>query len=79
MATQIRAAYSPVNQAWLVIFGRTGAPIEQWSVISVGGWKIWPGKKEGRRMLESEMARLGLRFAPDDPNQIIAENENADE
>ncbi len=69
--TQMRAVYSPVNQAWFVIFGRKGMPLEQWKVISVGDRKVWPEKKRGRRMLKDALTRLGLRFADDDPNLIV--------
>jgi hypothetical protein len=78
--TQMRAAYSPVNQAWFVLFGREGAPIERWSVISVGDGMVWPGRKQGRRMLAAELTHLGLRFAAGDPNRIVcAESTDTEE
>jgi hypothetical protein len=70
--TQMRAAYSPVNQAWFVLYGREGAPIERWSVISVGDSMVWPGgRRQGRRLLAAELTRLGLRFAAGDPDRIV--------
>lgn len=71
---QMRAAYAPVNQAWFILFGRKGAPLEKWSVISVGDTKVWPGKKNGRRMLKETLARHGLRFSDDDPNLIVTDD-----
>ncbi len=71
--TQMRAVYSPVNQALCVIHGRKGAPVERWAVISMGDWKVWPGRKEGQRMLRNELTRLDLRFAGGDPALIIAD------
>jgi hypothetical protein len=32
---------------------------------------VWPGRKQGRRMLAAELTRLGLRFAAGDPNRIV--------
>lgn len=75
MKTQIKAVYGPVSQTWMVVFGKVGAPIEQWSIIDVCGRRSWFGKRRGRFLLVEDLARIGLRLLPGPANIIITEEE----